>query len=124
MVMQAVAVVPSVPVISLCQCGCGGVAPLAKNTNRKRGTIRGVTRARYIAGHAAAINGRKGTLGQWGVDVGEPGSHEQSKFELTDEQVSEALERFFAEGETITSLCGRIFGGHCLGRRVRLRHAD
>jgi len=104
----------------LCQCGCGGVAPLSKLTNARLGLIKGVTPQKYIAGHAGRINGRLGTLAHWGVDVGES-EYKKAKFDLNDEQVREAVDRFLNEGNSISSLCGRIFGGHGLRQRVRLQ---
>jgi hypothetical protein len=92
----AISVVPApMPVMRLCECGCGRVAPLDTNTNARLGQIKGVTRARFILGHQNAAR------------VGRP--CEVAKFELTDEQVAEALDRFFAAGNSLTSLCGKIF---------------
>lgn len=38
----------------LCECGCGGRAPLAQRTNRAKGHIRGVP-LRFITGHNSRL---------------------------------------------------------------------
>ena len=43
--------------MKLCECGCGGVAPIAQQTEKARGYIKGQPR-RFISGHASA--NRKG----------------------------------------------------------------
>lgn len=51
-----------------CQCGCGGLAPVATYTNRARGVVRGQP-VRYIKGHNAKGR-KKGNDIQWRDDVG------------------------------------------------------
>ncbi len=47
----------------LCECGCGGLAPIARDTNNKKGIIRGQS-LRYIRGHS--LRGRTGEKsGRW-----------------------------------------------------------
>lgn len=43
-----------------CDCGCGGLAPIAKRTVKSRGYIKGMPK-RFIVGHAARVfqNGKK-----------------------------------------------------------------
>src|SRR6266571_1770587 len=50
--------------VGLCQCGCGGAAPIAKSTNARQGAIKGQPQ-RFIMGHQlrgkSRIDGRSGT---------------------------------------------------------------
>lgn len=79
-----------------CECGCGNLAPLDTLTNARLGKIKGVTHCRFIYGHQNAAR------------VGH--TCEVASFDLTDEQVRSALDRYFAES-TMSSLCrGLVYG--------------
>ena len=51
----------------LCQCGCGLPAPLARDTDRRRGNIKGQPQ-RYILGHQTRTRRRPGQYRRVGVN--------------------------------------------------------
>jgi hypothetical protein len=53
--------------MKLCECGCGLPAPIARRTNKRDGTVKGLPQ-RFVYGHNAGIAGRQcATHGMYGT---------------------------------------------------------